>query len=66
MQVFYFKIKFLNLKRASIGRIESFGLTALDACCACGGGTYTCNNNNLELLFYGKCNCKNGLIWSNE
>ena len=40
-----------------IGRIESSGLTALDACCACGGGTYACSNNNLELSFYGQCNC---------
>ena len=50
-----------------IGRIESSGLTALDACCACGGGYYTCDNeNNLELSFYGRCNCTNELIWSKE
>ena len=29
-----------------MGRIESLGLTPLDACCACGGGTYTCDNDN--------------------
>ena len=46
-----------------MGRIESSGLTALDACCACGGGDYTCDNeNNLELSFYGRCNCTNELI----
>ena len=44
MQVlFYFKYKIF--KRMQIGRIESFGLAALDACCACRGGDYTCDNN---------------------
>ena len=40
---FYLK-KFL--KRQFFGRIESSGLTPLDACCICGGGTYTCGNDN--------------------
>ena len=56
MQVFTLTINFFL--RMLIGIIESSGLSALDACCACGGGTYFCSSDyNLELSFYGRCNC---------
>ena len=65
MQVKIFLQITMNSKDLTIR--ERNGLTALDACCACGGGTHLCNiTENLEISFYGRCNCTFGFIWSNE